>query len=160
MNFGKFDIGKNSGFKNDRCNEMDCKDFDSQDGAPLKYYTTNFFKEGIKNDAGINFQEGFGISSSFIDRETMLKRSVITNPKIRQNFGQLPLTTLAGLPKSSGPVIAEGDSREKKSCQPQDNHFYDRSFYSIDKNPNAVQSSTMYRQGLDTRNDFRTEYKK
>ena len=53
MNFSKVNYGANSGLKGDS------EDFEKQSEKPLKYYTTNW-NDVLKNDAGINFVEGFG----------------------------------------------------------------------------------------------------
>lgn len=157
MNFSKVQFGENSGLRGDRCDDKDCKEFSSLSGAPLKYYTTNYFKEGVNNDAGINFSEGYGISQGFIDKETMLSRGVITNPRVRQNLGELPLASIGGL-ATSGPIISAVGQRELKSCQPRDDQFQDRRFWSFDQDPNAVQQNVNFRQGSDTRQDTRTSY--
>ena len=159
MNFSKVQFGKNSGLRGDRCNDRDCKEFESLSGSPLKYYTTNYFKDGVENDAGINFSEGFGISQGFIDKETSLSRGMITNPRVRQDLGTLPLASIEGLATSS-PIISAVGQRELKSCQPRDDQFQDRRFWSFGENPNAVQKDFNFRQGSDTRNDTRTSYNK
>lgn len=157
MNFSKVQFGKNTGMKGDRCNEQDCKEFTGISAKPLKYYTTNYFKEGVDEDAGINFNEGYGICQSFIDQESKLSRSTITNPKIRQNLGELPLASIGGL-ANSGPIISATGQREKKTCVVGDNNFQDRRFWFFNNDPNAVQTGIGYRQGEDTRQDTRTSY--
>ena len=159
MNFSKVQFGENSGLKGDRCDEKDCKEFESLSGSPLKYYTTNYFKDGVNNDAGVNFTEGFGISQGFIDQETSLSRGMITNPRVRQDLGTLPLASIGGL-ATSGPIISAVGQRELKSCVPGDSQFQDRRFWSFSQDPNAVQKDFNFRQGADTRQDTRTTYNK
>lgn len=159
MNFSKIQFGKNSGLRNDRCDDQDCKEFDSLSGRPLKYYTTNYFKDGINNQAGVNFNEGFGISQGFIDQETALSRGMITNPRVRQNLGELPLASIGGL-ANAGPIISAVGQRELNSCQPRDDQFQNRRFWFFDNDPNSVQKNVNFRQGADTRQDTRTSYKK
>jgi hypothetical protein len=107
----------------------------------------------LKNDAGINFVEGFGKPSSFTDVESQLIRSTVTNPKIRQNFGFLPFATTGGLP-NSGPVISETNSRERKSCQPMESEYYKRTFYDLKGFTPIVETKS--RSGSDSRQDGRT----
>jgi hypothetical protein len=149
MNFSKVQFGKNTGMKGDL-----------QDEKPLKYYTTNYFEDGLDQSKGINFDSGsHGPSSLLINQETALTRSISTNPRIRQNLGELPLVSTGGNP-TSGPIISSNTLRERKSCLPSDVQFQDRRFFSFDKDPNAVQSEHSFRQGISTRNDTRTSYKK
>jgi hypothetical protein len=110
----------------------------------------------LKNDAGINFVEGFGKPSGFVDAESQLIRSVVTNPKVRQNFGFLPFATTGGL-SMSGPVISEEIGRERKSCQPMANEYYKRSFYDLEGFKNNTEKD---RNGKDTRQDGRTSLNK
>lgn len=145
MNFSKVDYGKNTGLKSDST------DFEKQSEAPLKYYTTNW-AGALKTDAGINFVEGFGKPAGFTDVESQLIRSTVTNPRVRQNFDALPFATTGGLP-SSGPVISEEISRELRSCQPMENEFYKRHFYTLDGY--KPQAEITARQGKDTRQDNR-----
>lgn len=141
MNFSVVNYGKNSGLKGDT------EDFQKQSQAPLKYYTDSLI-EPLKGDSGINFHEGFGISSKFIDTESQLIRSTVTNPKIRQNFKMLPFATTGGL-ANSGPIISEDISRVKRACQPMDSEFYKRSFYDLKNHVNATEDYS--RQGFDSR---------
>lgn len=159
MNFSKVNFGENTGLRGDRCDDKDCKEFESLSGRPLKYYTTNYFKDGVNNDAGVNFNEGFGISQGFIDKESMLSRGMITNPRVRQNLGTLPLPSIGGL-ANSGPLISAVGQREKASCNPRDDQFQDRRFWFFDQNPNSVQKDVRFRQGADTRQDTRISYNK
>lgn len=145
MNFSKVNYGKNSGLKSDTM------DFEKHE-KPLKYYTTNW-DTILKEDAGINFHDGFGTSPNFIDKESKLIRSTITNPKIRQNFGMLPMATSGGLP-NSGPVIVDGLLRTSKSCQPLDSKFYKRGFYELDGFKNMTMSIS--RAGKNSRQEGRS----
>lgn len=141
MNFSKVQFGQDTGLKSDSA------DFEAQSNKPLKYYTTNWFAQG-KDLPGVNFTEGFGVSQKFIDSESTLKRSTITNPRVRQNFNQLPYATYGGL-MSNGPVVSEEISREKKSCQPMSDEYYNRSFYTLNTNPNKTENYGKH--GTDTR---------
>lgn len=149
MNFSKVNYGKNSGLKSDS------QDFEKQSEQPLKYYTTNWGSV-LKNDAGINFVEGFGKPAGFTDAESQLIRSTVTNPRVRQNFGFLPFATTGGL-AMSGPVISEENNRERKSCQPMANEYYKRSFYDLNGFKNQTDPE---RNGKDTRQDGRTSLNK
>lgn len=141
----------NTGLKNERENELAN---DSSYLKKMKYYTANDFPELQMR----NVHEGYGTASQEVENGTKLMRSTITNPRIRQDWG--PLQTNFGGLQTFGPSIDHQDSRSKKSCaQNPGNDFYNRSFYLLDFNPNNVQKSSGYRQGVDTRNDSREEYK-
>lgn len=146
MNFSTVNYGKNSGLKSDS------SDFEKQSEAPLKYYTTNW-NDVLPSDAGINFVEGYGKPGGFTDTESQLIRSTITNPRVRQNFGFLPMATTGGLP-NGGPVISEEIGRERKSCQPMSNDYYKRSFYQLDQYKGVSEASQ--KGGIDTRQDGRS----
>lgn len=148
MNFSKVNYGKNSGLKSDSL------DFEKQSEQPLKYYTTNW-SNVLKDDAGINFHDGFRSNSSFVDAESQLIRSVVTNPKVRQNYGYLPMATTGGI-AMSGPVISEELGRSGKSCQPMANEYYKRSFYDL----NGFKNHTKQSNSLDTRQYGRTSLNK
>jgi hypothetical protein len=141
MNFSTVNYGQNTGLKGDT------DDFEKQSQKPLKYYTDSLIAP-LKGDSGINFHEGFGISSKFIDTESQLIRSNITHPKIRQNYGMLPFATTGGL-ANSGPIISEDISRVKRACQPTDQEFYKRSFYDLKDHKNMVEDYS--RSGFDSR---------
>lgn len=141
MDFGKENYGINTGLKNDS------DAFDKQSSKPLKYYTTNWSSETLKYYTGINFVEGFGKPAGFTNIESQLIRSTITNPRVRQNFGFLPFSTTGGL-ATSGPIISEENSREKKSCQPAEQQFFNRKFFNLDQHKNMIEQN---RKGEDTR---------
>lgn len=142
MSYSTVNYGTDSGLKKD-----DGENFDTKSGKALKYYTTNW-NSVLKDDAGINFVEGFGKPAGFTDKESQLIRSTITNPKIRQNFGFLPFATTGGLP-NSGPVISEQNGRERRSCQPMDTEYYKRSFYDLTGHMNVTEKEN--KAGEDTR---------
>ena len=145
MNFSKVNYGKNSGLK------QDTEDFEKQSEAPLKYYTTNW-NTVLPQDAGINFNDGFRANAVYADTESQLIRSTITNPRVRQNFGFLPMATTGGL-ATSGPVIGEENDRSRKSCQPISSEHYKRHFYELKNYKNMTDEN---RKGLDTRQDGRS----
>jgi hypothetical protein len=138
-----------------RGQQRDEEEFIKHQKKKMKYYTTNFFESGIKDVTGNDFHDGFGTPSQEIDRSTSL-RGQITNPKIKHEWGALPINS-AGLSRA-GPTIDHYIERDRKSCNPEDSQFYKRSFYTLDVNPNAVQKSDSYRGGVDTRNDTRGDY--
>lgn len=153
MNFAQVQFGKYTGLRGEQRDE---KEFVEHQNKKMKYYTTNYFQDGIKDVPGNQFHDGFGTPSQEVDKSTSL-RGQITNPRIRQDWGALPINS-AGL-RSSGPTINHMIEKDRRSCNPEDNEFYKRSFYTLDINPNSVQSSSHYRQGVDTRNDTREQYK-
>lgn len=147
MNFSKVNFGENTGLKNDKASEH----------APLKYYTSNWFNDP-KPENSINFHEGFGKPKELIDNETLLSRSTITNPRVRQDLGSYPI--IAGGPMNSSPSISGELTNQFKSCEERDGRFYDKHFYFLKENPNHVQQSHSFRQGVDTRMDTKQIYKK
>ncbi len=153
MNFSQVQFGKYTGLKGEKRDE---EEFIRHQNKKLKYYTTNYFSDGIKDSPGNQFHDGFGTPSQEIDNSTSL-RGQVTNPRIRHDWGPLPLNS-GGL-QTSGPTILHEMERDRRSCNPEDSEFYKRSFYMLDINPNAVQKSSSFRQGVDTRNDTRQEYK-
>jgi hypothetical protein len=150
MNFAQF--GKYTGLKGEQRDE---EEFVKHQNKRMKYYTTNFFDAGIKDVTGNQFHDGFGTPSQEIENSTSL-RGQVTNPKIRHEWGALPINS-AGLSRS-GPTIEHSLVKDRKSCNPEDSQFQNRSFYTLDINPNATQKSASYRQGVDTRNDTRSDY--
>lgn len=153
MNFSQVQFGKYTGLRGEKRDE---EEFVRHQNKKLKYYTTNYFSDGIKDVPGNQLHDGFGTPSQEINNSTSL-RGAITNPRIRQDWGPLPLNG-ASL-HTSGPTIDHQMERDRRSCNPEDSQFYKRSFYMLDVNPNSVQQSSSFRQGVDTRNDTREEYK-
>lgn len=150
MSFSQF--GKFTSLKSEQRDE---EEFVKHQNKRMKYYTTNFFDSGIKDVTGNQFHDGFGTPSQEIENSTSL-RGQITNPKIRHEWGALQINP-AGLSRS-GPTIEHSIEKDRKTCNPEDSQFQRRSFYMLDVNPNAVQKSANYRQGVDTRNDTRGDY--
>ena len=143
--FGKVNFGANTGLKNDQVDEE----------KPMKYYTSNWYNSPSPEN-GVNFTQGFGISQQFIDTETKISRSSITNPRVRQDLGGFPVIT-GGL-HTAGPIISEQISRVYKSCQDfNDGKWYERVFYDLKENPNHVQRNP---SGTDTRMDTKELYQK
>lgn len=136
--------------------KRDEEEFKKHESKKLKYYTTNLFADNVKDLPGTNFHDGFGTPSQEINKSTSL-RGQVSNPRIKMEWGALPVT--AGTLTSSGPTINHILEKDKRSCNPVDGEFYKRSFYFLDINPNAVQKSSGFRGGLDTRNDTRQDYK-
>ena len=87
----------------------------------------------------------------------------MTNCKVKNGFGQLPLPTMPGrFQLFHGDVDVEDSMRNlrennKKSCNPSDKEFQNRSFSIFNdskgiETPNAVKSvETIRRGGVDTR---------
>lgn len=153
MNFSKVQFGENTGLRGEERDELD---FDKNANKRMKYYTTNYFTSDIKSQPGVNSYDGFGTPSQEINVGTALEHSIITNPRIKQDWRPLQLNY--GSMAIAGPTITHTNERDRKSCNPRENEFYKRSFYTLDINPNATQKSSAFRQGVDSRNDSREEY--
>lgn len=136
-----------------RGEKRDEDEFKQHQNKKLKYYTTNYYKDGITSSG--NFHDGFGTPSQEIDKSTSLRGNV-TNPRIKEEWGALPVNM--GSLVSSGPTIDHILEKDRRTCNPRDDEIYKRSFYFLDMNPNAVQKSDGFRGGLDTRNDTRHQY--
>lgn len=153
MNFAEVQFGKYTGLRGEKRDE---EEFVQHQNKKMKYYTTNYFQDGVRDIAGNQFHDGFGTPSQEVEKSTSL-RGQITNPRIRQDWGALPLNS-GGL-RSSGPTISHVMEKDRRSCIVEEGDFYKRSLYTLDINPNSVQSSSHFRQGVDTRNDTRENYK-
>lgn len=155
-------FGKLDNLKYDQCDiEADCK----RSMKTLKYYTQNFFDKDIIQNRGIFFNDGFGIPACEIDQSTAFREGKNTNLNLLQNLPALPLPTTASFVKGQGDVLVEQDLRsnttfrDRKTCKPRDNEYYQRSFYIFDNMPirpngcweNVVQRSNGLRGGVDTR---------
>lgn len=151
--FSTVNFGKNTGLKNDRRDGSLLAEDEIDSNKPLKYYTTNYFSDGIKNQAGINFSEGFGLSRFHVATESELTRPGFIRSSFPQQLPALPLPTTAGLTKY-GPIYSQESLRDRKSCQPTADNFYNRSFSIFNKPINVqdhIQKSIDFRQGVNTR---------
>lgn len=167
----KYDANKKFGSLTGLGSDSNTLDKDEiQSMKPLKFYTENFFDKNIIQNRGINFNDGFGVPSCQIDQATISRYGALTKLNIPQNLPSLPLPTTASYVHGQGPVEIEDSIRPKsekdlKTCQPTDQHFYDRSFYIFDGLPikpndcvdNVAQRD--YRQGVSTRNVCNKTYR-
>lgn len=151
-------IGDSVGLKSDDFG------YEKQSKKPMKYYTQNFFDQGLVNTRGIFFNDGFGIPSAKIDKSTKSRFGKMTNINLVQNLPALPLNTTPGMVNSQGPVLIEDSirpqhNRNLKQCNPKDTQYYKRHFSIFDNLPvspngcvdNVVQNGPAFYQGIDTR---------
>lgn len=143
-----------------------------QSVKPLKYITTNFFDKDIILNRGINFTDGYGIPSCYVDKSTASRIGTMTNNNMSMTLPGLPLPTTASYAKGQGCVSDEQklrakDERPRKQQQPMDSEYHDRSFYIFSNAPivpnscwkRHVQHSNAYRGGVSTRNSMNTQYR-
>jgi hypothetical protein len=135
----------------------------------LKFITTNHRdlidgKENL-NFFGMTVRDQLFVPSNQIDTFSMLRQgetgNVITNCNVRNEYGQLPFPTMPSKYQSShGDVSIESELTtsnyqvNRKTCNPRDNKFFDRSFYIFEnvETPNALNSvETDLRCGVSTR---------
>lgn len=125
----------------------------------LKYITTNHIdlleaREKL-NFYGIAIKDTLFVPGERMDEDSKLRLgeqgNILTNCNIRNEFGQLPFPTMpARYQLAHGDVDLEDSMRyfledNKKSCNPSDKQYYNRSFYIFDdkngiETPNAVRS--------------------
>jgi hypothetical protein len=115
------------------------KEVDSQ--KPVKYFTQNPSQlVGGTNigPRGLSVFQGPGTPSCSISKENDIRRGFTGFlSRNKQELRSLPMATSPGLYKGTVNVDVEdnirgGDLKQKKSCNPKDNTFYDRSFYIFD----------------------------
>jgi len=122
---------------------------------PMKYYE----KQAVKNDS--NHFDGHGTVRTSVEKESKLQRSEMTQFKVPQELGTLPLPTTSGRGVQN-PSLTQEMTREQKSCQPASENFYERSFSIFQAQPDIgkhVQKSVDFRQGISSRNMNKTIYK-
>ena len=145
INFANFtskdhNFGKRTKTSDDKCIDgLTRNELSSQ--KPLKYYTSDFFHQSPCESSnltnlskGLNFSNGFGISTSEIDLDSKYRVGAPSNKKFIGDLGPLPLPTSASFAHGQGNVLIEDlsirsrNDKTLKSCAPQDNAYYNRSF--------------------------------
>lgn len=130
----KSNYGENKGLKSELCGSGLTKD-EIESTKPFQYYITEF--EDLNPDSltsltrGINFQNGVDIDPTFINTSSKLRNSLVAqyNPDRSMTY---PLPTTASFLRSHGNIPVENvlirplTEKTKKSCDPLDTHFYDR----------------------------------
>lgn len=126
----------------------------------LKFITTNHVdlleaKESL-NFYGMTVRDHLFVPGEQMDSDSFLRYGktggIITNPNIKNEFGQLPFPTMPGKYQTAhGNVDIEDPMRtpllesNRTSCNPRDTEFFKRSFYVFDdkrgiETPNPVNS--------------------
>ena len=135
----------------------------------LKFITTNFRdlldgKEAL-NFYGMTIKDKLFVPADKMDTYSMLRQgqtgNIITNCNIKNEYGQLPFPTMpAKYQLSHGDIDVENFLQNnnveanRKTCNPSDNKFFERSFYIFDgiETPNALKSVEQFnRAGITTR---------
>ena len=137
----------------------------SEDTKKLKYTTTNYIDllEGHnQNWFGISMRDQLFTPAENMDGDSNLRYAPLTNCKVKNNFGQLPIPTLPSLYNAraqdtdkESKYIWPLNTTERKECQPSDTQFHDRSWYIFPDLKHqaikSVQTGNEYRQGTSTR---------
>lgn len=151
-----------TGLLDDECEQQKR---DQDDTTKLKYVTTNHIDllEGhTQNWFGIALRDQLFTPAEHMDSDSTLRFSPLTNCKIRNNYGQLPIPTLPSLGNAhvqdtdkQSKYIWPLHNRERNECQPRDDAFHNRSWYVFPEMKHeairSVQTSNDYRQGSSTR---------
>ena len=138
---------------------------DAEDRTKMKYFTTNHIDllEGHhQNWFGISMRDQLFTPAENMDGDSNLRYAPLTNCKVRNNYGQLPIPTLPALYNAhvqdtdkQAEFIWPLHNRERNECQPRDSNFHNRSWYIFPEMKHqairSVQKSNDYRQGTSTR---------
>ena len=145
----------------------------SEDTSKLKYITTNHLDliEGHSyNWFGIGIRDQLFVPSENMDGDSILRYAPLTNCRIKDNYGQLPIPTLPSLHNAhaqdtdkESKMLWPLHDKGQKVCNPRDTDFFNRSFYLFPtelREPGgelkheaikSVQQTNDYRQGISTR---------
>ena len=137
----------------------------TEDRTKMKYFTTNHIDllEGhTQNWFGISMRDQLFTPAENMDGDSNLRYAPLTNCKVKNNYGQLPIPTLPALYNAhvqdtdkQAEFIWPLHNRERGECQPRDANFHNRSWYIFPEMKHqaikSVQSSNDYRQGTSTR---------
>ena len=150
-----------TGLLDDECEQQQR---DQEDGTKLKYVTTNHVDllEGHQqNWFGVSLRDQLFTPAENMDGDSYLRQAKLTNCKIRNNYGQLPIPTLPALHNSHAQDTDKEvnlwplHNRDRKECQPRETDFHNRSWYVFPDMKHqaikSVQTSNSYRQGSSTR---------
>jgi hypothetical protein len=159
-----------------RDDECDIKQRNFSNEKALKFVTTTFKDlmdaKQTKNFFGIDIKDQLFTPANLMDDESKLKMGVsggqLTNCRVRHELGELPLPTMpARYQLYHGDVSIEDSMRNfvgtnKKSCNPKDEQFYNRSFYTFEgiEKPDAMKSVEYpFRCGISSRYHVEKEAK-
>lgn len=159
----------NSSFKSTASRELNKTIYDpceteqrgKENNKKLKYITTNHIdlleaKDKL-NFYGMTVRDQLFVPADNINSDSFLRYGktggVITNPNIKNVFGQLPLPTMPAKYQTAHGNVEIEDKHirmpllevNKQSCNPKESDFHNRSFYIFDDSqgidtPNAVKS--------------------
>jgi len=122
----------------------------------LKFVTTNF-RDLIEAKDSLNFygmtvKDSLFVPADKMDQDSSLRQGeiggILTNCNTKNGFGALPLPTMPSrFQMYHGDVEIENSMRNitesnRKSCNPKDNEFFNRSFYIFNniESPNPLKS--------------------
>jgi hypothetical protein len=134
----------------------DIKQRNYSNDKALKFVTTTFRDlldaQEKKNMFGVDIEDQLFVPAELMDQESSLKYGVtggvLTNCNVRHEYGQLPLPTMPQRYQLyHGDVGIEDTMRNyigqnKKSCNPHDYNFHNRSFYMFEgiEQPDATKN--------------------
>lgn len=168
QNYGKQDNLISQTFSNDNITRDEYESI-----KPMKYWTTSFTDLDPDNlgnlSRGINFNDGFGISSDNIETSSKLRNSVSNGERALRSM-TTPLPTTAGFYRGHGNIEIENtlrplNDKTRNACNPRENHYYNRtmSIFSEDiPSPYAniddyfIPNNIQY--GIDSRGDSVKKY--
>jgi hypothetical protein len=127
--------GKQSGLISELCNGTGLTRDEAESSRPMHYYVTEF--EDFNPDSltslnrGINFNNGVDVDPAFISTSSSLRNSLVEQYSADRSM-TYPLPTTAGFLRGHGNIKVESElvrpltEKTKKSCDPLDTHYYDR----------------------------------
>lgn len=148
--------------RDDLCDQQ--QRFDSN-AKKLKFITTNhrdlIDSRSDGNFFSIQLSDGVNVPPQQIDGESVLKYADLTQLNCRQGLDMLPVQMGSKYPTAHGDTVIEDQmrneyTRTKRSCQPIDCAFYERSFgiFETVEVPDAlksVETRDAFRGGVQTR---------
>ncbi len=156
------DYNKQTGLKQDPSYNSD---FQSKNFKSLKYYTESF------NDPAINLDKLLVVQNQFANVDNNLRYSSVVSDRQKTIYPPTGLATTPFLGRGSHNVDIENAmrsdmSRDRKVCNPKDDHLYKRTFYIFEGMPIVyntertpmTQKDHSHRGGIDT-HQINYEYK-
>lgn len=170
----KYKYGKNDGLRSELCNGSGLTRDEAESTRPLHYYTTEF--DDFNPDSltaltrGINFSNGVDVDPAFVSTSSKLRNSLVEQYPLDRSL-TYPLPTTASFVHGHGNIPIESvlirplTEKTKKSCDPLDTHYYDRTmsvFSEMTPSPYANIDdffiSNEFEYGIDTRGNQTKKY--
>lgn len=133
-------IGTSNRLSSEPCSDNETRK-EKESTKPMKYYTTDFFKQDCEfkgNNTllrGINFSDGYGPSGKLSDLGSEFRIGGVSDNRCNGDLPSLPLPTTASFKSGQGDVDVEDTiirssmtDHPLKSANVKETNFYDRSF--------------------------------